>query len=186
MGKSTASDMFRQFGMPVFDADASVHRMIATDKAVISEIAAAFSDYQNSDGSIDIKGLAKDSFFDDATIAKLENILHPFVLTDMVHFLNYQESKRSIRVVLDVPLLFEVGWDAYCDCVILVHSPANIQKNRVLLRENMTIEKFSAIKNRQMPEIEKLQKANYIVSTSMGFRNTRLRLTEILRDICVK
>lgn len=186
MGKSTASYMLKQFGLPVFDADAAVHDLFLNNKNAIQKIVKTFPEYKNCDGSINVKKLAKDSFFDGKAVKKLENILHPFVFYNMLDFIDYHKSNRSIRIVIDVPLLFETGWDAFCDYVILVHCGEEMQKNRVMLREGMTIEKFSAIKQRQMSESKKLKKADYIVSTTVSLRRTRLRLAEVLEDICVR
>jgi len=182
MGKSTAAEYFRILGVPIHDADATVHRLMGKGGAALSAIEAAFPGTVSA-GSVDRGRLGGIVFGDAAALRKLEGILHPLVAESRNRFLAVAQRTGQRVVVLDVPLLFETGGDALCDAVVLVSAPAFIQRQRVLQRPGMTVEKLDAILAQQMPDREKRRRADFIVPTGLGrvenFRAVRTILGEV-------
>ncbi|KZB71517.1 MULTISPECIES: dephospho-CoA kinase [Thalassospira] len=167
MGKSTAAAMFRTLGVPVHDADASIHELMAPDGLGFDPIAAAFPDVI-TDGRIDRQALGKIAFADPAVLKKLETILHPLVRAAENRFLAKQRRLGRKLVVLDIPLLYETSGEKRCDHVAVVTAPGFVQRQRVLSREGMTDAKFSAILSKQMPDTEKRKRADFIIPTGLG------------------
>ncbi|KJE34214.1 dephospho-CoA kinase [Thalassospira sp. HJ] len=167
MGKSTAAAMFRHLGVPVHDADAATHELMAPDGLAFDPIAKAFPDVIK-DGRIDRQALGKIAFADPAVLKKLETILHPLVRTAEIRFLAKQQRLGRKMVVLDIPLLYETAGEKRCDRVAVVYAPGFIQRQRVLSRQGMTDAKFSAILSKQMPDIEKRKRADFIIPTGLG------------------
>lgn len=167
MGKSTAAGMFRYLGVPVHDADATNHRLMAPDGIAFDPIADAFPDVIR-DGRIDRQLLGKKVFGDPALLKQLEGILHPLIRTAEIRFLHNQQRLGRKLVVLDIPLLYETAGEKRCDMVAVVTAPGFIQRQRVLARQGMTDEKFSAILGKQMPDIEKRKRADFIIPTGLG------------------
>lgn len=167
MGKSTAAGMFRYLGVPVHDADATTHELMAPDGLAFDPIARAFPDVI-CDGRIDRQALGRVAFADRAVLKKLETILHPLVRDAENRFLANQRRLGRKLVVLDIPLLYETNGETRCDHVAVVSAPGFIQRQRVLSREGMTDEKFSAILSKQMPDIEKRKRADFIIPTGLG------------------
>jgi dephospho-CoA kinase len=180
MGKSTAAAVFRRLGVPVHDADAVVHALLAQDGVAAPAIAAVFPGALR-DGRIDRRRLGDRVFGDPAALAALEAILHPLVRRRTLSFLKRQARARRPLVVLDIPLLFETGADALCDAVVLVSAPRRIQEARVLRRPGMTPEKFAAICAQQLPDAEKRRRADFVVPTGLGRRESLRHLTTIVR-----
>ena len=180
MGKTTAAGMLRRLGLPLHDADAAVHRLLGPGGAAVAEIAAAFPGVER-DGAIDRKALGDRVFGDPAALAGLEAILHPRVRRAARAFLRRQARRGVPLAVLDIPLLFETGGEALCDAVVLDSEPARVQAARVLSRPGMTAEKFAAVKAQQMPDAEKRRRADFVVPTGLGRRETLRRLTGIVR-----
>ncbi len=171
MGKSEAARMFRRLGVPVFDADAAVHRLMARGGAAVAAIDAAFPGAVR-DGAVDRPALGAQVFDKPASLRRLEAIVHPLVRAERAKFLARARARRVPLVVLDVPLLFETGGEEHCDAVMVVTAPAAVQRARVLARANMTAEKFAAILNQQTPDREKRRRADFVVPTGMGKRVT--------------
>ncbi len=167
MGKSTAAAMFRTLGVPVHDADASIHELMAPGGLGFDPIAAAFPDVI-TDGRIDRQALGKIAFADPAVLKKLETILHPLVRAAENRFLAKQRRLGRKLVVLDIPLLYETSGEKRCDHVAVVTAPGFVQRQRVLSREGMTDAKFSAILSKQMPDTEKRKRADFIIPTGLG------------------
>jgi dephospho-CoA kinase len=167
MGKSTAAAMFRYLGVPVHDADASIHELMAPGGAGFDPIARAFPDVI-IDGRIDRQALGKIAFADPAVLKQLESILHPLVRVAETRFLAQQRRLGRKLVVLDIPLLYETAGEKRCDHVAVVSAPGFIQRQRVLAREGMTDAKFSAILSKQMPDSEKRKRADFIIPTGLG------------------
>jgi dephospho-CoA kinase len=167
MGKSTAAGMFRYLGVPVHDADAMVHVLMAPDGAAFDPIGKAFPDIIK-DGRIDRQALGKKAFSDPSVLKTLEGILHPLVQAREAAFLRNQRRLGRKLAVLDIPLLCETRGEKRCDAVAVVSAPAFVQRQRVLSREGMTDEKFSAILGKQMPDSEKRKRADYIIPTGLG------------------
>ncbi len=167
MGKSTAADMLRRLGVPVHDADAAVHRLLATDRQVRAEIAARFPDTVDGE-TIDRQALGAAVFADPAARKDLEAILHPRVRASAKRFLRRHALARAPLVVLDIPLLYETGGEANVDAVLVVTAPKFLQARRVLARPGMSAERFNGILASQLPDREKRRRADYIVETGLG------------------
>lgn len=180
MGKSFAAKAFRRIGVPVHDADAAVHRLMACGGAAVEEVDAAFPGVV-SKGAVDRSKLAKRVFNDPAALAKLEAVLHPRVRALALDFMKRQARRRSPVVVLDIPLLFETGGEALCDAVIVVSAPASIQAARVLSRQGMTKARFQAILAKQVPDREKRRRADFVVQTGRSKGETLRCLSTIVR-----
>ena len=180
MGKSTTSQMFRDEGIQVYDADAAVHELYAGEAAPLVE--AAFPS-TTVDGTVDRKKLSDYVIGKPDNMKKLEAIIHPLVHQKEQDFLNAAKERGDKLVVLDIPLLFETGGKNRVDKIIVVTAPAEVQRERVLDREGMSEEKFEAILERQVPDAEKREKADFIIDTSLGMEAARERVREIIADL---
>ncbi|WP_071794994.1 dephospho-CoA kinase [Natronohydrobacter thiooxidans] len=159
MGKSTTAGFFREFGVPVWDADAAVHRLYAPGGAAVGPVG-ALCPAAIVDGTID-RGALKDWIAQDKeALAKLEAVVHPLVAEDRAAFV---AGAQAPLVVLDIPLLFEVGADV--DGVLVVTAPPEVQRARVLARPGMTAAQYEAILARQMPDAEKRARADFVIET---------------------
>jgi dephospho-CoA kinase len=183
MGKSTAAAMFRRMGLPVFDADACVHALMAPNGAALRDIAERFPGAAGPAG-VDRKALGDAVFADAAALRDLEAILHPRVGAARTAFLAACARRRTRFAVLDVPLLLEGGSDALCDLVVVISAPAYLQRQRVLRRPGMTVEKFSGVLARQMSDAEKRRRADCVVTSALGRRETWRRLRHLLMVAC--
>jgi len=167
MGKSTAARMMRGLGVPVHDADATVHALLGPSGEAVAPVEAAFPGVMR-DGAVDRKALGARVFGDDAALKRLEGILHPRVRAAETAFLRRQALARQRLVVLDVPLLFETGGERRCDNVLLVTAPPFLQAQRVLRRAGVTAGRLAQIRAKQMPEAEKRRRADVVVNTGLG------------------
>ncbi len=179
MGKSEAARMFRRLGVPVFDADAEVHCLLAPGGAGFDPVAAAFPECV-VDGAIDRKELGAMVFNDTPALKRLEAILHPLVGRGRASFLRRAAAMRTPVVVFDIPLLFETGGEKACDFVAVVSAPAQVQRRRALRRPGMTPEKLDAILARQVPDQEKRRRADFVIPTGLGRRVTLQAIVQIL------
>ena len=177
MGKSTMARFFAEEGIPVHDADAVVHRLYAGEAAAAIE--AAFPG-TTADGKVDRNKLAARVLDDPAALNKLESIMHPLVQAAEQQLLAQAETRGEEVAVLDIPLLFETGADRRVDAVVVVSAPAEIQRARVLARPGMTSDKLEAILARQMPDVEKRCRADFVVDTSHGLEAARAQVRAIL------
>lgn len=177
MGKSTTAQLFAEKGVPVYDADATVHQLYQSEAVPL--IAEAFPEAV-IDGKIDRKILSASVLGKPDELKKLEKIVHPLVHAKEQQFLRDAEAKGAKLVVLDIPLLFETGGIGRVDKILVVSAPYDIQRQRVLERENMTEEKFQSILARQMPDAEKRAKADFIVDTGRDKDFARQQVSEIL------
>ena len=182
MGKSSAAHEFRRMGIPVHDADATVHRLMEPKGAAFPLLAGAFPQALR-DGKIDRSVLGRLVYADAAALKRLEEILHPLVRMEEKAFLNRCVRRGCTIVVLDIPLLFETGADKRCDRVITMTAPAFLQKQRVLRRPGMTLERFHAILAKQMPDWQKRRRSDFVVPTGLGYRFSQNRLKKILKSI---
>ena len=182
MGKSTAATMLRRMGVPVYDADAAVHRMMSRGGIAVSAVAAAFPGVEK-DSAIDRAALGRRVFQDDAALKRLEAIIHPLVRRDEDRFLSAQRRRGAPLVVMDVPLLFESGREKRYDAIMVVTAPRFLQEARVLARPNMTRERLAAIRARQMPDAEKRSMADFVVPSGLGRALTWRRLCAVLRAL---
>jgi len=186
MGKSTAASMLRDMGLPVYDADATVHRLLAPGGAAVKQILALFPDAGSIDGGIDRKRLGALVFAHPASLRKLEGVLHPMVRAAQRRFIDACQRRRVRALVLDIPLLFELPSTQKFDAVFLVTAPAFLQRQRVLRRPGMTPGKFADILALQMPDAEKRRRTRYIATTGLGRRSTRQQLLRFMRLITLK
>lgn len=184
MGKSAAARMFRRLGVPVYDADAVVHRLLARGGAAVAQIEAAFPGVVKN-GAVDRQALGARVFGRPDELRKLERIVHPLVAQAQRKFLARAARQRRPLVVLDVPLLFETGGEARTDAVAVVSAPARLQRARVLARPGMTEEKFAAVLRQQVPDALKRQRADFVIPSGLGFYNALRKVAEIV-TICSK
>lgn len=161
MGKSTTAALFAAEGIPVWDADASVHTLYARGGMAVAPVA-ALCPAALVDGAIDRSALKSWIASDPTALKRLEGIVHPLVAEDRASFLAQSESDI---VLLDIPLLFEKGTETEMDATVLVTAPFSLQRRRVLSRPGMTEEQFSAVLARQMPDAEKRSRATHIIET---------------------
>lgn len=180
MGKTTTADLFRQAGLPVFDADATVHELYTGPLA--SEIEAAFPGV-TVDKRVDRARLAKCLAGDADAFQKLEAIVHPAVRQAEASFLQQARTAGAPAVVLDIPLLFETGRQNDVDKVVVVSAPADVQRARVLARPGMTPEKFEALLARQLPDAEKRARAHFVVPTGDGFSVAEAAVLQFLGQL---
>lgn len=169
MGKSTAAAMFRRLGVPVHDADATVHRLMGRGGDAVPAIGKAFPSVVK-DGQVDRKALGAQVFGNPEALGRLEMILHPLVARSRDRFLRQKALMGQTVAVLDVPLLFETGTNHHCDLTMLVTAPAFLQRQRVLRRPGMTDERLKQILASQMPDAEKRLLADVVVETGLGKR----------------
>jgi dephospho-CoA kinase len=167
MGKSTAADMFRRRGVPVWDADRVVHGLFARGGAAVGPVEAAFPGVVR-DGAVDRAALGTRVFGDAAALARLEAIVHPLVYADQRRFLAGAGRAGRRLVVVDVPLLFESGGDRACDTVAVVSAPALVQRQRLRQRPGMDDARIDAVLSRQMPDAEKRRRADFVIPTGLG------------------
>ena len=179
MGKSTAVGMLRRLGLPVHDADAAVHALMARGGIAVDAVGAAFPGVV-VDGAVDRRLLGARVLGDPAALRRLEAILHPLARAAARRFLAKQARLRRPLAVLDIPLLFETGGEALCDVVIVVSAPARTQRSRVLGRSGMTEARFQAILERQMPDAEKRRRADFIVQTGLNKAHSLNQLRRIV------
>ena len=181
MGKSTASAMLEDMGLPIFDADAAVHALMAKGGAAVVAVEEAFPGVVTDD-AVSRPELGKRVFGDTAALRRLERILHPRVGEAERAFLARVARRRLGYAVRDV-LLFETGGDKRCDATIVISAPAHIQRARVMARPGMTEDRLNQILAKQMPDAQKRQRADYVVPSGLGRRVTRDTLAAVMRDI---
>lgn len=175
MGKSTTAGMFRDEGVPVWDADAAVHRLYAKDGAAVPAIKHAIPQAV-VDGAVDRMILKQCIAADPALIERIESIVHPLVAADRAAFLARQDAPL---VVFDIPLLFETGAETWLDSVLVVTAPPAVQKQRVLARGQMDAAMFARIRARQMPDAEKRGKADHVIAT-LTLDDTRAAVRDLI------
>ncbi len=179
MGKTTTANMFRDLGVPVWDADAAVHRLYAPGGAGIPAVAGLLPD-AIVDGAVDRQRLKAEISRDPAFLPKLEAAVHPLVARDRQTFIEQLDGGVA---VLDIPLLFETGAQDSFDHVLVVTAPSDVQRRRVLDRPGMTEERFQTLLSRQMPDDQKRARADFIIDTSRGLEDAREQVQTVLRQI---
>jgi len=180
MGKSTAAKFFAEAGVPVHDSDAVVHALYEGE--AVAAIEAAFPG-TTAGGKVDRGKLAARVIDDKAALARLEAIVHPLVAVARDKFLAAAQARGASVVVLDIPLLFEIGGSASCDAVVVVSAPAEVQRARALARPGMTEEKFASLVAKQMPDAEKRARADFVVDSSQSLGHARAQVHDILEAI---
>jgi dephospho-CoA kinase len=177
MGKSTTAKLFAEAGVPVYDADAAVHRLYEGEAAPAIE--AAFPG-TTEDGKVDRVRLSARVVHDPSAMKKLEGIVHPMLGASRQAFLQEAERSGAPVAVIDIPLLFETGGEKRVDAVVVVTTTPELQRERILARPNMSEEKLQAILARQVPDAEKRRRAHFVVDTSHGLDPVRARIRDIL------
>jgi dephospho-CoA kinase len=177
MGKSTVGGFFAEAGIPVYDADAAVHRLYAG--AAAPAIEAAFPGTV-ADGKVDRERLAKYVIGDPAALERLEAIVHPLVRREEERFLAEAQAAGAKVAVVNIPLLFETGGEARTDAVVVVSAPAEVQRARVMARPGVDAARFASLLAKQMPDADKRARADFIVDTAQDFDSTRARIRAIL------
>lgn len=182
MGKSTTGRMFADEGALVWDADAAVHRLYARGGAAVEPLGQAFPDVV-VDGAVDRTRLAEALGRDETAFKRLEAIVHPLVAQDRAQDLAAARAEGVRLAVLDIPLLFETGGDAFVDAVVVVTADPEVQAARVLARPGMTRDRFEAILTRQTPDAEKRRRADFLVDTGRGLDAAREQVAQIVGTV---
>lgn len=182
MGKSTTAAMFREAGIPVYDADAAVHALYDVGGAAVGPVGEAFPGVVK-DGRVDREELRQRVLGQPDELKRLNAIVHPLVGMDRVGFLKQAEADGCDWVVFDVPLLFETGGHANVDAIVVVSAPPEMQRERVLARPGMTPDRLDAILAQQTPDAEKRARAHYVVDTGQGLEAARAQVTEIIAKL---
>ena len=163
MGKSYTARMFRRFGVPVFDSDAEVHALFASNGPLPKRIDTEFPGVLDEQGHVDRRRLAGHVLDNPAALARLEGLVHPHVKAAQYEFLGQASRRGFQRAVLDIPLLYETGSEQRFDVVLVVACSTSLQRSRALARPGMTAEKFDAILKKQMPAAEKIRRADRVI-----------------------
>jgi dephospho-CoA kinase len=177
MGKSTVAAMFAEEGVPVFDADAEVHKLQGPGGALVAAIEAEFPD-TTTDRGVDRTLLGEAVFGDAASFARLEALVHPAVAERRAQFLAAHED--APLVLLDIPLLFEAGGWQGVDRIAVVSAPAEVQRARVRGRPGMTESRFESILAKQLPDAEKRARADFVIPTGGSLAETRDRVRAVI------
>jgi len=180
MGKSTTAKLFAEAGVPVYDADATVHQVYEGE--AVAAIEAAFPG-TTAGGRVDRARLSAKVVHDAAAIKRLEGIVHPMVRAYHQKFLEDAERAGASVAVVDIPLLFETGGDQRVDAVVVVTTSPELQRERILARGTMSGETLDAILAKQMPDQEKRRRADFVVDTSHGLDPVRTRIRDILDQV---
>ena len=180
-GKSTTAKMIMDRGIPLHDADATVHKLMAAGGPATGPVANLFgADMLTVGGAVDRRRLGRVVFADTALRKQLEAVIHPLVAADRDAFLEDQRLAGAPVVVLDIPLLFETGAEALCDFVILCSAPDEVQRQRAMARDGMTKARLDAILASQMPLAEKRAMADAEIDTGLGLDKAGSMLDSIL------
>ena len=180
MGKSTTAKLFEEAGVPVYDADAAVHKLYEGEAAPAIE--AAFPG-TTAEGKVDRARLSGRVVGDAAAMRQLEQIVHPMLGSSRQKFFADAEAAKVPVVVLDIPLLFETGGEKRVDAVVVVTTSPELQRERVLARGTMDAAKLDAIIAKQMPDAEKRKRADFVVDTSHGLDPVRAQIKHILAEV---
>jgi dephospho-CoA kinase len=183
MGKSNAAATLRRLGVPVFDADAEVHRLLGPGGAAVGPVEAVFPDVRDEAGGIDRRQLGRRVFGNPPALRRLEGILHPMVRRAEARFVAQARARREPLVVLDIPLLYESGGIDRVDFALVVSAPLRLQRERVMRRPGMSKERFAEILRAQMPDREKRRRADFVVATALGRSVTFRRLKAVVRTL---
>ena len=175
MGKSTTAQMFRDAAVPVWDADATVHRLYAKGGAAVPLLGDVFPDAV-IDGTVSRDKLKHIIAVDPAGLAKIEHIVHPLVAADRRAFVANHDAPL---LVFDIPLLYETGADSWLSSVLVVTVPPAVQRDRVLARPGMTLQHLDQILQRQMPDAEKRARADHVIET-LTLDGTRAAVQELI------
>lgn len=179
MGKSATAEMFRHVGCPVYDADAAVHALYAEGGAAVGPLSERFGDILKN-GAVDRAALRAKVVDDPDAMKDLEAIVHPLVGGSQLSFRQEALASGAKFAVLDIPLLFETGGDKGCDYIAVVSAPYEVQKARVLARNEMSEAEFEQIRSKQMSDADKRARADFVISSAFGFDFARAHVQAIV------
>jgi dephospho-CoA kinase len=180
MGKSAAAAHFARRGVPVFSADAEVHRLYEGE--AVPAIASAFPGAVQG-ARVDRERLAAEVAGSPEKLKRLEAIVHPLVVKAEIEFLRAEEKKGTALAVLEIPLLFETGAEARVDVTLVVSAPAEVQKARVLARPGMTAEKLAGLLARQLPDAEKRAQADFVVDSGTSLADMHAAIDKLIESL---
>ncbi|MBV8778056.1 MAG: dephospho-CoA kinase [Alphaproteobacteria bacterium] len=183
MGKSTAAAVLRRLGVPLYDADAEIHRMLGPRGAAVAAVGKAFPGVGGADGGIDRRALGQRVFGRPEELRRLERILHPRVRAVERRWVARARARHERLVVLDIPLLFETDRIDRIDGVIVVSAPRRLQRERVMRRAGMSPQRFAAILDAQLSDREKRQRADFVVHTALSRAAAARELAAIVRRV---
>jgi len=178
MGKSTTAQMFRDEGIPVWDADSTVHQLYEKGGDAVMAIGKAFPT-AIVDGGISREALKAVIAADPEALVKIEHIVHPLVAMSRLRFI---ETHDDPLIVFDIPLLYETGAEKWLDSVLVVSVPPDVQRQRVMSRPGMIDDQFQTILSRQMPDAEKRDRADHVIET-LTLNDTRTAVQNLIADI---
>ena len=182
MGKSETAKLFARLGLPVFDADATVHALYGAGGAGTAAVAGRFPEAVTADG-VDRARLAQIVAGEPSALRTIEGLIHPLVREAEDRFIQNARGRNEELVVLDIPLLFETGRNKTMDAVIVVSSPEAVQRERVLKRPGMTPEKFAALLARQVPDAEKRAQADFVIETDKGLDHALSQVKRVAAEL---
>ena len=180
MGKSAVAAMFRELGVPVFDADEAVHELQGPHGALLGAIEQAFPGSTGAQG-VDRQKLGAMVFGDPTALKRLEAIVHPAVADLRQAFL--AEHSAAPLIVFDIPLLYEKGGPHGLDAVAVVSAPAAMQRTRVLARPGMSEAKFAQILDLQVPDADKRARADHVIDTGVSLEQTRRAVQRLVHTL---
>lgn len=180
MGKSAAAEHFARAGIPVFNADAHVHRLYEGE--AVEAIEAEFPGVTRG-GRIDRKLLTEQVAGSPERLRQLERIVHPMVVEAEIEFLRAQERKGAQLAVLEIPLLFETGAEARVDVTVVLSAPHRVQRERVLARPGMTVDKLEQLLTRQLPDEEKRARADFVVESGTGLADMQAKIDTLIESL---
>lgn len=182
MGKSETAKLFARLGLPVFDADAAVHALYAPGGEGVAAIAQCFPQAVTGD-RVDRSRLAAIIAADPPALLTLEAVIHPLVRKAEERFIEAARARNEDVVILDIPLLFETGRAKTMDAIVVVSAPEAVQRERVLKRVGMTQEKFDAIRARQVPDVDKRAKADFVIETDKGLDDALAQVRRVAAEL---
>lgn len=180
MGKSAAAEHFARAGIPVFNADAHVHRLYEGE--AVEAIEAEFPGVTRG-GRIDRKLLTEQVAGSPERLRQLERIVHPMVVEAEIEFLRAQERKGAQLAVLEIPLLFETGAETRVDVTVVLSAPHHVQRERVLARPGMTVDKLEHLLARQLPDAEKRARADFVVESGTGLADMQAKIDTLIESL---
>ena len=182
MGKSTTAAMFREAGIPVYDADAAVHAAYDVGGIAVGPVGEAFPGTVK-DGRVDREALRQAVLGNPEALGRLNAIVHPIVGQARVAVFERAKAAGADMIILDVPLIFETGGEKNMHAVIVVSAPADMQRERVLAREGMSPERLDAILAQQVPDAEKRKRADYVIDTGQGLEHARQQVQAVIATL---
>lgn len=185
MGKSTTAAMFRDAGIPVYDADAAVHAAYDVGGVAVGPVGEAFPGTVR-DGRVDREALRNAVLGKPEAMAKLNSIVHPLIGASRAKAFAAATAAAADMIILDVPLIYETGGEKNMDAVIVVSAPAEMQRDRVLAREGMSPERLDAILAQQLPDAEKRRRADYVIDTGQGLEVAREQVRAVIAQLRAK